>query len=315
MTFTQLEVFAALARAGSFSRAAALLGITQSAVSHALRALEGELQVQLVRREGPHSPLTDAGTRLLQRANDILQQKEALRQEADAERGMARGTLRVASFGATSSLRLLPPLITEYRRRQPAVLVQIDEQNDDTVVKWLLERRVEIGFVVMPDERFETVPLVEDELVALLPASHRLATQRSIRAADLQGEAFVRTSAGSARTSTASWPRPAPSLRPSTTSSRCPPCRASWPRATPLPLPHAWPCPSRRPKAWSTAASRPASAASPAWPCAAWNGCRRPLPALWSWRGRWRGGSSLAKPAPPTARSADAAPATRARWA
>ena len=52
MTFTQLEVFAALARAGS-SRAAALLGITQSAVSHALRALEGELQVQLVRREGP----------------------------------------------------------------------------------------------------------------------------------------------------------------------------------------------------------------------------------------------------------------------
>jgi DNA-binding transcriptional LysR family regulator len=197
MTFTQLEVFAALARAGSFSGAAALLGITQSAVSHAMRALESELQVQLVRREGPHSPLTDAGSRLLQRANDILQQKEALQQEAGAERGMARGTLRIASFGATSSLRLLPPLLTEYRRRQPAVRVQIDEQNDDTVVKWLLERRVEIGFVVLPDERFETLPLVEDELVALLPASHRLAAQRSVRATDLQGEAFVRTSAGS----------------------------------------------------------------------------------------------------------------------
>ena len=92
MTFTQLEVFAALARAGSFSRAAALLGITQSAVSHAMRALEGELQVQLVRREGPSSSLTDAGTRLLQRANDILQQKEALRQEADYdERGEQKG--------------------------------------------------------------------------------------------------------------------------------------------------------------------------------------------------------------------------------
>ncbi|GAB2489665.1 LysR family transcriptional regulator [Comamonas humi] len=197
MTFTQLEVFAALARAGSFSRAAALLGITQSAVSHALRALEGELQVQLVRREGTHSPLTDAGTRLLQRANDILQQQEALRQEADAERGIARGTLHVASFGATSSLRLLPLLIAEYRRRQPAVQVQVDERNDDTVVRWLLERRVEVGFVVLPDERFETLPLVEDELVALLPAAHRLAGQRSIAAADLQGEPFIRTSAGS----------------------------------------------------------------------------------------------------------------------
>lgn len=197
MTFTQLEVFAALARAGSFSRAAALLGITQSAVSHALRALEDELQVQLVRREGIHSPLTDAGARLLQRANDILQQKQALQQEADAERGIARGTLHVASFGATSSLRLLPMLVAEYRRRQPAVQVRIDEQNDDTVVKWLLERRVEIGFVVLPDERFDTIPLIEDELVALLPAGHRLAGQRSIRAADLQDEPFIRTSAGS----------------------------------------------------------------------------------------------------------------------
>src|SRR5256885_8430672 len=73
-------------RAGSFSRAAALLGITQSAVSHALRALEGELQVQLVRREGPHSPLTDAGTRLLQRANDILQQKEEIGRASCRER-------------------------------------------------------------------------------------------------------------------------------------------------------------------------------------------------------------------------------------
>jgi DNA-binding transcriptional LysR family regulator len=197
MTFAQLEAFAALARAGSFSRAAALLGITQSAVSHAMRALESELQVQLVRREGIHSTLTDAGARLLQRANDILQQKEALQQEADAERGIARGTLRVASFGATSSLRLLPPLITAYRRRQPEVQVRIDEQDDDTVVRWLLERRVEIGFVVLPDERFETVPLVEDELVALLPEKHRLATQRGIRSVDFQGEAFVRTSAGS----------------------------------------------------------------------------------------------------------------------
>jgi DNA-binding transcriptional LysR family regulator len=197
MTFTQLEAFAALARAGSFSRAAALLGITQSGVSHAIRALETELAIRLVRREGIDSRLTEAGERLLQRVNDILQQKEALEQEAQAERGMASGTLRIASFGATSSLRLLPQLITEYRKRQPAVQVLVEEHNDDTVVKWLLEQRVEIGFVVLPDERFETVPLVQDQLVALIPTQHPLAQRTSIRGQDLQGEPFIRTTAGS----------------------------------------------------------------------------------------------------------------------
>lgn len=197
MTFTQLEAFAALARAGSFSRAAALLGITQSGVSHAIRALETELAVRLVQREGIESRLTEAGERLLQRANDILQQKEALVQEAQAARGMASGTLRIASFGATSSLRLLPQLITEYRLRQPAVQVLVEEHNDDTVVKWLLEQRVEIGFVVLPDERFETLPLVQDQLLALVPVGHPLAQRASIRGQDLQGEPFIRTTAGS----------------------------------------------------------------------------------------------------------------------
>lgn len=197
MTFTQLEVLVALAKAGSFSRAAGLLGITQSAVSHAIRALETELDVLLVRREGPVSTLTETGARLLLRANVILQEKEALCQEAAAERGVARGTLKIASFGPTSSLQLLPRLITEYRRRQPEVEVQVEEQDDDTVARWLLERRVEIGFVVLPDDRFETIPLAEDELVALIPASHRLAGRSAIRAGDFDGEPFIRTSAGS----------------------------------------------------------------------------------------------------------------------
>jgi len=197
MTFTQLEVFAALARAGSFSRAAALLGITQSAVSHAVRALEAELEVALVLREGAQSTLSDAGSRLLARANDILQQREALLQEATTARGVARGTLRIASFGSTSSLRLLPSLLAAYQRVQPQVEVQVEEQDDDTVIRWLLEQRAEIGFVTLPDDRFETVPLAEDEFVAVIPQGHRLAQRRSVHPRDLDGEPFIRTGAGS----------------------------------------------------------------------------------------------------------------------
>jgi DNA-binding transcriptional LysR family regulator len=197
MTFTQLEVFAVLARTGGFSRAATFLGITQSAVSHAIRALEEEFGVQLVLRDGNHSGLTPTGHKLLTRINDILQQKEALQQEAIAERGIARGTLRIASFGSTSTLHLLPELLGEYRKLQPHVDVYIEEQDNESIVRWLLESRVEIGFVVLPDERFHTIPLVEDELVAVVPQTHPLAKAKSVKASDLTDEPFIRTLAGS----------------------------------------------------------------------------------------------------------------------
>lgn len=197
MTFTQLEIFSVLAKVGSFSRAAAALGITQSGVSHTIKLLETELGVSLLNREGGSLALTDVGTRLLSRANDILQQKEALQQEASLEQGIARGTLRIASFGATSSLRILPALMAQFQRVHPLVEVQIDEVVDEVVVQWLLERRVELGFVVLPDERFDTLPLVTDELVAVLPASHPLASKKTVSAKDFHNRPFIRTSAGS----------------------------------------------------------------------------------------------------------------------
>jgi len=197
MTFTQLEIFSVLAKVGSFARAAAALGITQSGVSHAIKLLETELGVSLLNREGGALALTDVGARLLSRANDILQQKEALQQEASLEQGIARGTLRIASFGATSSLRILPALMAQFQRVHPLVEVQIDEVVDEVVVQWLLERRIELGFVVLPDERFDTLPLVTDELVAVLPASHPLASKKTVSAKDFHNRPFIRTSAGS----------------------------------------------------------------------------------------------------------------------
>lgn len=197
MTFTQLEIFSVLAKLGSFSRAAVALGITQSGVSHAIKQLETELGVSLLSRDGGEATLTDVGAKLLARANDILQQKEALQQEASLEQGIARGTLRIASFGATSSLHLLPVLLAHFKQAHPLVEVQIEEVVDDVVVHWLLQRRVELGFVVLPDERFDVLPLAEDELVAVLPASHPLAFKPAVSAQDFHGQPFIRTSAGS----------------------------------------------------------------------------------------------------------------------
>jgi DNA-binding transcriptional LysR family regulator len=196
MTFTQLEVIVTLAQARSFSRAAALLGITQSAVSHALRSLEKELGVTLFLRERAEPELTPAGARLLARAHEIRALHEALIQDAKDAQGLREGVLRIGSFGFTSSLRILPELLLRFREQHPGIEVYVDEDSDDTVVQWLTERRVEIGFVVLPDERFETVPLVEDEFVVLLPQGHALARKTAVAVPDLTDLPFVLTEAG-----------------------------------------------------------------------------------------------------------------------
>lgn len=196
MTFTQLEVFVTLAQAGSFSRAAMLLGITQSAVSHSMRGLERELGVSLLFRDRANTELTPVGTQLLAQAYEIRAAHDALMQGAKDAQGLHSGVLRIGSFGSSSSLRILPELLTRYRAMHPGVEVYVDEENDETVARWLVERRVELGFVVLPDERFETVPLVEDELMVVMAQGHPLARESAIAPAQLNDADFVLTEAG-----------------------------------------------------------------------------------------------------------------------
>jgi DNA-binding transcriptional LysR family regulator len=120
-----------------------------------------------------------------------------LRQEAADARGMKRGTLRIGSFGPTSSIKLLPLILQQYRAAHPGIEVHIDEGPDRQVLQWLEERRIDIGFVVLPEERFDTVALIEDQMVALLPADHPLAVYDSLSLKDLCDFPFVLTEAGS----------------------------------------------------------------------------------------------------------------------
>ncbi|NUT76746.1 LysR family transcriptional regulator [Pseudomonas sp. C1C7] len=197
MTLTQLEIFSTVAELNGFTAAAQRLGISQSAVSHALKSLERELGVELLRRHQTQVELSDIGQQLLLRARAMLGLANTLRQEAADARGMKRGTLRIGSFGPTSSIKLLPLILKQYRAAHPGIEVHIDEGPDRQVIQWLQERRIDIGFVVLPDERFDTVALLEDQMVALLPAHHPLTHRDSVSLSDLCHDPFVLTEAGS----------------------------------------------------------------------------------------------------------------------
>lgn len=196
MTLTQLEIFSTVAARRGFTAAAVQLGISQSGVSHAIEALEQEFGVPLLRR-GKNLELTDVGTRLLRQGQAILGLAESMRQEASDARGMKRGTLRIGSFGPTASLRLLPPVLEKFRAIYPGIEIHIDEGPDNEVAQWLTDYRVDIGFVTLPDERFDTFPLMEDQLVALLPLAHPLAGKRAVTLAELCKSPFAMTRAGS----------------------------------------------------------------------------------------------------------------------
>jgi DNA-binding transcriptional LysR family regulator len=198
MTLTQLEIFSLVAELRGFTLAAHRLGISQSAVSHAMKSLEQELGVELLRRHQSPVELSAIGEQLLLRARAMLGLANTLRQEAADARGMKSGTLRIGSFGPTSSIKLLPNILRRYREAHPGIEVHIDEGPDRQVTQWLEERRIDIGFVVLPEERFDTFALLEDQMVALLPVSHPLAARSALSLKDLCDTPFVLTEAGSA---------------------------------------------------------------------------------------------------------------------
>jgi DNA-binding transcriptional LysR family regulator len=197
MTLTQLEIFSLVAELRGFTLAAHRLGISQSAVSHAMKSLEQELGVELLRRHQSSVELSDIGEQLLLRVRAMLGLANTLRQEAADARGMKSGTLRIGSFGPTSSIKLLPAILRRYREAHPGIEVHIDEGPDRQVTQWLEERRIDIGFVVLPQERFDTFALIEDQMVALLPAGHPLAARSALTLKDLCDAPFVLTEAGS----------------------------------------------------------------------------------------------------------------------
>jgi DNA-binding transcriptional LysR family regulator len=197
MTLTQLEIFSLVAELQGFTSAAHRLGISQSAVSHAIRSLEQELGVELLHRHQAQVELSDIGQQLLGRARAMLGLANTLHQEAADARGMRTGTLRIGSFGPTSSMRLLPKILKGYRAAHPGIEVHIHEGPDRQVIQWLDDRRIDVGFVVLPLERFDTFALMEDQMVALLPAGHPLAEYEAVSLEQLCCDPFVLTEAGS----------------------------------------------------------------------------------------------------------------------
>lgn len=196
-TLRQLELLLSLASADGIASAGARIGMTPSATSHALRALESAMGTALVDRQAPGLALTHAGQQVLPHARDLFAALQLMMTAAQASAGLKSGVLRLGSFGASSSLKLLPPLLKSFRRHYPGIVLSVVERPDAQVEQDLQERRLELGVVTLPRPGFETLSLARDELVAVLPVDHPLARARTVTPQALAAQPLILTRAGS----------------------------------------------------------------------------------------------------------------------
>lgn len=197
MTLTQLEIFSKLAELKNFTHTAQQLNISQSAISHALKALEKKWETQLFYRNNNEVELTAAGQCLLPYVNEILNVSHMIHQEVMDLKGLKAGTLRIGSFGASSSNVLIPLILKQFAQQYPDVEVLMLEGTDKEVLQWIDERKVDLGFVVLPETRFDNFALLEDIFVALLPKDLEIAQKPAVQLQELIDHPFILTSAGS----------------------------------------------------------------------------------------------------------------------
>jgi DNA-binding transcriptional LysR family regulator len=198
MNTISLKSFIAAAEEGSFSKAAARLGITQPAVSLSISKLEKELGVKLFERTAGSFSLTGAGGLLLERAREIVEAEERLYAAAANASGDVSGRLTMAASNIPGEY-ILPRLIRDFTAGYPRVEVNLVISDSAEVAEAVRSGSVEVGFTgARPrGSRMKVTPVCPDFLVLIAPPAHPLASKTVKDPARLLEEGLVLREAGS----------------------------------------------------------------------------------------------------------------------
>ena len=188
----QVRSLIAVAETESFTKAAERLGVTQSAVSHSIRALETQLDSKLVERAGKRVALSQNGTILLRRFRAAVAQLEKAREDLALLKRWGQGRLRV---GATHTLctYLLPTVMQEFRQLYPRCEIHIESGDTSELIELLDQSEIDLVFGMGGREpawtRFDGI--FEDELVFIVSPDHPWAKQGNLDMEEVEKESFL----------------------------------------------------------------------------------------------------------------------------
>lgn len=196
-TFRQLEVFEAIARLGSFTRASEELHLTQPTVSMQMKKLTDVVGVPLFEQVGRRIHLTDAGKELVATAREIMQSLERCDMSIAEMRGLKKGKLRLAVV--STAKYFAPRILGEFSRQHPGVEVALKVTNRQRVLERAAENLDDLYILSQPASHLELVarPFMENPLVVMAHPEHPLCNSRNISLGSIAKEPFLMREIGS----------------------------------------------------------------------------------------------------------------------
>ena len=194
----QLRAFSILARTGSFTATARELHLSQSAISHAMKALEQEIGCRLLDRMGKTVVLTQAGEQLLVHVEKVLQEMAAARAELGRLGKWGSSRLRIGA-STTACQHVLPAVLREFKKSFPQCAISIEPGDTPDMIDALRQHRIDLAVNLEPrrEESLEFRPLFTDELVFITSPLHPWALAGKVTRDEIPRQHYILYGKGS----------------------------------------------------------------------------------------------------------------------
>ncbi|MCS6245077.1 MAG: LysR family transcriptional regulator [Opitutus sp.] len=194
MQIENFKIFADLVETKSFSKAAKINAITQSAVSQQARAMERHFKALLIDRSQKQFQLTREGQRVYEAAKELLHSYDKLSSELQEMKKIISGTIRISTIYSIG-LHELPPFIKRFLVDFPSVNVRVEYRRSNLVYEDILHNSVDFGLVAFPvrTRQIEQLPFRDDRLVVIAHPNHPLAqfSEAGVDLKQLAGQRFI----------------------------------------------------------------------------------------------------------------------------
>lgn len=192
MQVESFKVFRDLVESQSFSKAAQLNHITQSAVSQQIRAMEERFHVPLIERSSKRFALTREGELLFKTSRDIITHYDALQHQLNEMRNIISGNIRIATVYSIG-LHELPPYIKKFLKEFPNVNVHVEYRRSNQVVEEVQTGTSDLGLVAFPAQKknLKVEAFKKDRLVVICAPQHAIAKKKEVTVEDLSGSKYI----------------------------------------------------------------------------------------------------------------------------
>ena len=197
ISLRQLQVFEAVARLLSYTRAAEELYLSQPTVSMQIKKLESDIGLPLTEQIGKKISLTGSGNALYQAANDILGTLGRFEMQVNDQKGLRTGQLRIAVV--TTANYFAPRLLGKFCQKYPGINVTLEVTNREHILERMANNVDDLYLIGKPPESTELdfQPYLNNPMVVVAPVNHRLAKKKSIPLAEIADELFIMREQGS----------------------------------------------------------------------------------------------------------------------